>query len=513
MRVTHALERAAIVAANRPATIDADRRRNWAEVRDRVARFAGGLQQLGVQPGDRVAILAMNCDCFFEAYFAIPWAGGVMVPLNTRLAQPELAFQLEDAGVDILLYGQEFAEVAGALRGQGSVRTLIGMDGNGAPADHGMDAIILASDAIPAAQQSDADLAGIFYTGGTTGLPKGVMLSHGNLYAMAVNLLMMIQFDEDCVNFHSAPMFHLADIGILFATMAAGTHVFRRSFDADDVLESISEHKVTHCFTVPVMIERLAKHPELERFDIGSLRMLGYGGSSMPAASLDFARSRFPGVDFIQGFGQTEMAAATMLGPKAHRVDADPAKLRSAGHVCLGYEIRIVDEAGREVPRGTVGEIVGRGDNVMMGYWNRPEETADVMRDGWLHTRDAGFMDEDGYIYITDRLKDMIVSGAENVYSIEVENAISHHPAVAESAVIGVPDALWGERVHAVIVLKPGEGEIDIAGLQAFCKQRIASYKCPKSMELRADPLPRSPAGKILKGPLRDAYVARVSAD
>ncbi len=507
MRLTHALERAAIVAANHPATIDENRRRNWGEVRDRVAALAGGLQELGVKSGDRVAILAMNCDFFFEAYFAIPWAGGVMVPLNTRLALPELAFQIEDAGVDILLFGQEFTEVAKKLREQGAVKTLIGMDSGDMPADHGMESLIARSKAIPSAKQSDSDLAAIFYTGGTTGLPKGVMLSHGNLYAMAVNLLMMIDFDQDCVNFHSAPMFHLADIGILFVTMAAGTHVFRRSFDANDVLQAISDHKVTHCFTVPVMIERLASHPELERFDISSLRMLGYGGSSMPAASLDFARSRFPGVDFIQGFGQTEMAAATMLGRKDHRAGANPAKLRSAGHVCIGYEIRIVDENGAEVPRGTVGEIVGRGDNVMMGYWNRPEETADVMRDGWLHTRDAGFMDEDGYIYITDRLKDMIVSGAENVYSIEVENAISHHPSVAESAVIGVPDEKWGERVHAIIVLKPGEPPIDIDNLQSFCKKRIASYKCPKSMELREAPLPRSPAGKILKGPLRDAII------
>ena len=505
MRITQALGRAVTVAGKRIATIDGERRRTWKEVGERVARIAGGLHEMGIGDGDRVAILANNCDRFFEAYFAVAWAGAVLVPLNTRLARPELAFQLEDAGARLLLFGEEYAETAADLIDRGAVAVAVGLDGSSALSDLSLDHWASRSDPASEAEQPDSALAAIFYTGGTTGLPKGVMLSHANLHMMAANLLMSIPVDETCVNFHAAPMFHLADIGTLFCTMAGGMHVFLRHFDADAMLTAIAEHHVTHCFTVPAVIERMAKSPLAETLDLGSLKMLGYGGSSMPAASLDYARSRFPGVDFIQGFGQTEFAAATVLSPRDHLPGADPARLRSCGQVCLGYEIRIFDESGAEVPRGTVGEIVGRGGNVMMGYWNRPEETVHALRGGWLHTADAGYIDDDGYIYITDRLKDMIVSGAENVYSIEVENALSWHPAIEEAAVIGVPDPVWGERVHAVIVLKAGKAAPALAEIVAFCKERIAGYKAPKSMEIRREPLPRSAAGKILKGPLRDA--------
>ena len=501
MRVTQALVRAATVNGRGIGTIDGDRVHRWDEVSSRVARIAGGLHARGVAPGDRVAILSHNSDRYFDAFFAVPWAGAVLVPLNTRLARAELDFQLRDAGVRLLLHGAEFAETAAWLKAEGAVTALLAMDGD---APDALDALAEAAPPAAEAEQDAGELAGIFYTGGTTGLPKGVMLSHANLHVTASNLMMVIPFDDDCVNFHAAPMFHLADIGILFCTMAGGTHVFSRGFDAATILNAIARYKVTHCFTVPAVIDRMAKSELADRLDLSSLRMLGYGGSSMPAANYAFARSRFPHVGFIQGFGQTEMPAATYLSPRAHR-EAPAEKLASAGKVCFGYEIRIVDEDGNEVPRGTVGEIVGRGGNVMLGYWNRPEETAEVLRDGWVHTRDAGYMDEDGYIYVTDRLKDMIVSGAENVYSQEVENALSWHPAIEEAAVIGVPDEIWGERVHAVIVLKQGAEAPALKDVAAFCRDYIAGYKCPKSMEIRELPLPRSAAGKILKGPLREA--------
>lgn len=504
MRTTQAIERAATVGAGNIATIDGARVRRWGEMADRVARLAGAMVAAGVRPGEHVGVLATNSDTFFELVFAIPWAGAVAVPLNTRLAPAELAFQLRDAGVSTLFHSREFAATVAQLKGEGALSRVIAMDEPGA-SDDDVAAMVARGAGIAPALQQDADLAAIYYTGGTTGLPKGVMLSHGNLYATASNLLMHIPFDETCTVFHAAPMFHLADIATLFSTMTAARHVFRRSFDAPDMLRDFAEHRVSHCFTVPAVIERMTGDPLSATLDLGALRVLGYGGASMPAASLDAARARFPQVDFIQGFGQTEMAAATFLSPRWHRAGADPEKLRSCGQACVGYDLRVVDESGVEVPRRTVGEIVGRGGNVMMGYWNRPDETADVMRDGWLYTRDLGFMDEDGFIYITDRAKDMIITGAENVYSIEVENALSYHPGIAESAVIGVADATWGERVHAVIVPRAG-AVIDPAEVIAFCRTRIAGYKCPKSITLRAAPLERSAAGKILKGPLRDAY-------
>jgi long-chain acyl-CoA synthetase len=268
------------------------------------------------------------------------------------------------------------------------------------------------------------------------------------------------------------------------------------------LFDAIEQHGVTHIFTVPAVIDRLAKHPRALSANVSSLKMLGYGGAPMPPAVLEYARERFPNVSFGQGFGMTEMPAISYLGPRWHRKGANPEKLKSAGAAAYGYELKVVDSAGKELPRGEIGEIVGRGDNLMAGYWNRPEETTKALRNGWMHSQDAGFMDEDGAIYITDRLKDMIISGGENVYSIEVENVIYRHPSIAECAIIGVPDERWGERVHAVVVLKP-DVDLTLEQLSLFCREHIAAYKCPRSLGVLPSPLPRSAAGKVLKTELR----------
>lgn len=510
MRLTQGLMRAVRVAPNGLATIDGDRqtKRTWREVADRVQRFATALRAQGIKPGDRIAVLAHNCDAFLEAYFSIFWAGAIIVPLNTRLTRDELQMQLEDSGATAVLFGAEFAVIIAELKQlSAGTRVFIGFDGSSAPADHDFNALIAHHSPGPEVQSSDDDLAGIFYTGGTTGAAKGVMLKHRNMAAMAVNLIMATKIDEHCVNLHSAPMFHLADIGTFMATMVAGTHVFIRHLNEQKILEAIEQHRITHVFTVPAVIDRMAKHPRAIDADLSSLRMLGSGGSPMPGGTFDLARKRFHAVDFVQGFGLTEMGAHTFLGARYHRDGADPEKLKSAGLPCFGYEIKVVAQNGEEAPRRVIGEIVGRGDNVMVGYWNRPEETARALKDGWMHTQDAGFMDEDGFVYLTDRLKDMIVTGAENVYSIEVESVISHHPAVEECTVIGVPDERWGERVHAIVVLKSGQ-TLDFESLNAFCRAKIAAYKCPKSMDVRSEPLPRSAAGKVLKRELRQLFWA-----
>jgi acyl-CoA synthetase (AMP-forming)/AMP-acid ligase II len=505
MRITQGLTRAASVRPDGVATIDGARRRSWREVEQRVARLAAALRSIGIGEGDRFAVLSQNCDRFYETYYAAAWAGAVIVPLNTRLALPETEFQLDDCGAKALFFSREFADMAADLKRQNGSRTFVGLDGDESPADHAYERLVDEASPIPDAGRGGDDLAAIFYTGGTTGLPKGVMLGHRNLTAMATNLIMAIKIDEDCVNLHSAPMFHLADIGTFMTTMVAGTHVFVRRLVDTDMLDAIAEHRVTHVFTVPAVIDRLAVDGAGR--DLSALKFLGYGGAPMPPAILDRARARFPHVEFGQGFGMTEMGAATFLGPRHHRSTADPEKLTSAGQPCFGYEIRIVGPEGNELPRRSVGEIVGRGDNVMLGYWNRPEETASALRDGWMHSGDIGFMDEGGFLYINDRLKDMIVTGAENVYSIEVEHAISRHPAVAECAVVGIPDERWGEGVHAIVVLKPGAA-LTFEELVQFCRQRIAGYKCPRSLEIHAHPLPRSAAGKIRKVELRAPYWA-----
>ncbi|HEY2750905.1 long-chain fatty acid--CoA ligase [Phenylobacterium sp.] len=507
MRLTQTLRRAVLVRPDETATIDGERVRTWREVHERVGRLSAGLRKLGVAAGDRVAVLANNCDAYFEAYFAILWTGAVIVPLNTRLAPAETRFQLEDAGVSVMLFGEEFAGVAALLRPQlPGIGAWIGMDGPDVSADHALEALVVGEPA-PETMRNAEDLAGIFYTGGTTGLPKGVMLSHRALSAMAVNLTMSLKVDESLVNLHSAPMFHLADIGTFMATMVGGAHVFVRKLDETVMLDLIGRRGVTHIFTVPAMIDRLARHPAAATTDISSLKVLGYGGAPMPLGTYDVARARFPDVDFVQGFGMTEMGAHTFLEAKHHRPGADPEKMRSVGQPAYGYEAMIVDPEGREVPRRTLGEIVGRGDNVMSGYWNRPEETARALRDGWMWSGDAGFMDEEGFVYITDRFKDMIVSGGENVYSIEVENVVSRHPAVAECAIIGVPDERWGERVHVVVVTK-SQASVTLDELATHCRAEIAGYKVPRSLQILETPLPRSAAGKVLKTDLRAPWWA-----
>ena len=406
MQLTQGIHRSARINPRGLACVDGERRRTWSEVAEDVARLAALLKSLSVGQDDRVAVLAANCDLYFDAYFAIFWAGAVIVPLNTRLSVPELAFQIEDVGAKLLLTGDGFETQADALAAKFPALIVERFDEAGGSLRRRAGTM----QPIPDAARGDADLAGVFYTGGTTGLPKGVMLTHRNLVSVAQNLIMMIRFSPECVNLHCAPMFHLADIGMFSVTMTGGTHVFTRSFDAETIMAEVARHRVTHVFTVPAVIEALSR-ADLSFHDLSSLVMLGYGGSPMPTATLARAQEHLPGIQFIQGFGMTEMPSISFLLPEQHDPARGLGKLRSAGIPGYGFELKVVDPAGNELPRGQVGEIVGRGPCVMAGYWNRPEETAQALRGGWMHSQDAGFMDEDGFITITDRLKDMIVSG------------------------------------------------------------------------------------------------------
>jgi long-chain acyl-CoA synthetase len=303
-------------------------------------------------------------------------------------------------------------------------------------------------------------------------------------------------------------MFHLANGGAMYCMLLnAGTNAIIKAFTPEAVAEAIEHFRVTHVLLVPTMIQMFIDRPEIGRRDLSSLQQIIYGASPIAEAVLDRAMLRLPGVRFLQAYGMTELSPlATVLMPEEHiGLGRAKGRHRSGGRAALGVEVRIVDDDNQPVPPGTVGEIVVRGDNVMMGYWNRLEETAKAVVDGWMHTGDGGRMDEDGFVYIVDRLKDMIVTGGENVYSTEVENAIAQHPAVLQCAVIGIPDPLWGESVHAVIVVKPG-ATVQAADLIAFCKERIARYKCPHSVDLRTDSLPMSGAGKVLKRELRRPF-------
>ncbi|MRH86873.1 long-chain-fatty-acid--CoA ligase [Nocardia sp. SYP-A9097] len=505
MYLTQGLHRAAQQTPDAAMTIFGDRTRTFREGRDRIARLAGALRELGVGDGDRVGMLGLNSDRYHEYLLAVPWANAVLNPVNIRWSPAEIAYSLRDSGTAVLLVDDAFAAMLPTLRQEHPELTTVIHCGDGPTPEGALsyEGLIAGAKPIEDARRGGTELAGVFYTGGTTGFPKGVMLSHANLAASALGSVASGHLFESGVRFlHAAPMFHLADLAGWYGTvLLGGTQVMIPSFDPVATMTAIEKHGVTGTVLVPVMIQLLVDHPAAAEHDLSSVRHVMYGASPISAAVLERAMKAFSGAGFVQAYGMTELSPiATLLSPADHIAG----RLRSAGRAMPHSEVRIVDADGIEVPRGTVGEIVVGGGHVMLGYWNRPEDTAAAVRDGWMHTGDGGYMDEDGYIYIVDRLKDMIVSGGENVYSTEVENAIAAHPAVAACAVIGVPDQDWGERVHAVIVCQPGQ-QVNAEEIREHTKSRIAGYKAPRTIDV-VDALPVSGAGKILKRELRQQY-------
>lgn len=509
MYMTQGLHRALQQTPQLIATRDGARIRTYAEHADRVARLAGALRGLGVGPGDRVGMLALNSDRYVEYYLGVYWAGAVVNPVNIRWSAAEIAFSLDDCDTRVLIVDSRFAPMVEHLRQRSkSLQTVI-YAGDGETPDGFLnyEELIASHQPVEDAYRNGDDLAGIFYTGGTTGVPKGVMLSHANLYATSLAALAERAPQENTVTLHVAPLFHLAAASLMNTVIVRGTtHALLPAFTPQGMLESIARDKVTDLLLVPTMLQMLVDHPDFSKYDTSTVRKIVYGASPTGESLIARAMRAFPGAEFSQGYGMTEMSPTiTLLRPHYHLPEnRGPNTLRAAGQPGLSVQLRVIDEQGKEVPRGTVGQITARGPGVMQGYWNRPEETRDALRDGWMHTGDAGYMDESGLLFIVDRIKDMIVSGGENVYSAEVENAIASHPAVAMVAVIGVPDERWGERVHALVVRQPG-AQLDEQTLIDHCKSLIAGYKCPRSVEFR-DELPVSGAGKLLKNPLRAEY-------
>lgn len=510
MQITSVLRRAAQVSPEAVATIYKDRQQTWPELLERVRKLAGALQGLGMSPGDRVALLSLNSDRFIEYFFASVWGGGAMMPMNIRWAPAECAYALNDAGAEILIVDDAFAKAVPAIRAEvpGLKTVIFAGDGECPEGMESYESILAAADPVEDAGRSGDDLAGIFYTGGTTGFPKGVMLSHTNFYVGGISNAQELEVRDGTVYLHAAPMFHIADLlWFLAITFVSGTHVVIPMFTPDATLEAIEAHRPTHVLLVPVMLQMVMASPKLSDTDISSLEMIAYGASPITEAALKRAFEVFPNARFLQAFGQTELApVATVLGPDYHTLEGPKAgRLRSCGRATRAVEIRIVGEDGRELPRGEVGEIVVKGPVAMLGYWQKPDVTAKTLRDGWVHTGDAGYMDAEGFIFLMDRLKDMIVSGGENVYSAEVENALGQHPAVATSAVIGIPSEAWGEAVHAIVILKEG-AQASEDDLKAHCHEVIANYKCPRSIEFRTEPFPLSGANKVLKTELRKPF-------
>jgi acyl-CoA synthetase (AMP-forming)/AMP-acid ligase II len=497
--------------ADKVGFIDGDYRGTFAQHGDRVARLCAALaDELGVGRGDRFAVMATNSHQYLELYHAAFLGGGIINPLNLRLAGKELDYIVRDSGSEVAFVDAFFAPVfaqAMAEAGDDSPirHTVLIGDSSDAPYDVTYEDLLAGVEPRFSEEPDEHDPVILMYTGGTTGLPKGVLLEQRaemlNLYHVAG----VVEFDPDSVYLHQTPMFHAASMGGILGTPSLGaTTAFIPLFDPEGVLNLIEAHQVTQTMMVPTMIGLTLSHPSFEPEKLESLKLLTYGASPMPASLLDKLMALYPDMGISQGYGMTESSAVlTFLTEHDHRKGG--ARLRSAGRAVMGVQLSIRDDEGNEVPRGDTGEVWARGGNFMREYWNKPEATAEVFADGWYHTGDAGYLDDEGYLFLVDRVKDMIVTGGENVYSAEVESAISKHDAVAQVAVIGIPHETWGEQVHAIVVLNPG-AEATAEDLQAFAKESIAGYKVPKSVEFRDEPLPLSGAMKVLKRELRAPY-------
>ncbi len=515
MYMTQAFRRSAQSGGERIATIDGAQRRSWRETGDRVQRLASGLASLGVKSGDRVAVLALNSAPYFESYFGIWWVGAACVPLNTRWSFEELVYGIEDSSPDVLIVDGNFAPMAADLRKRCPGLLHIIQTGPKAPADTTLidyEALLARSGPIePVLVPGDA-LAFICYTGGTTGRPKGVMLSHLNLWSSALGFGHDVPglASRDTVSLDVMPLFHIGGAEpVLSVVLAGGCSVFMPAFEPHGLLKVLQDEKITHVLMVPMMVRMVLDQPDIAKFDLSALRTLGYGAAPMSQAQIEEVMQKFPGIELYQGYGQTELAPyISILRPENHVLEGPGSgKLRSVGRPGICVEAIIADPSGKELPRGENGELLLRGPNMMLGYWKKPAETAATIVNGWVRTGDAGYMDEEGFVFLVDRMKDMIISGGENVYSTEVENALASHPAVAIPIVIGIPDRKWGEAVHAIIVLREGAQATE-EEIIAHCRSQIAGYKCPRSVVFRTDPLPLSGAGKILKRELRDPYWA-----
>ena len=492
------------------AVVFKDVRYSFREFEERTNRLANALIDIGVQKGDRVAVLLNNRHQYVELYFAVPKCGGILTPLNYRLAGKELSWIINHAEANTLIFEEEYLGAIDTIESEiETVRNVICI-GTGKAGMLGYEQIIGSSSAEkPELEIRDDDVMSIFYTSGTTGKPKGAMLTHRNMLSncQAIGMENRIRFGD--VFFIVSPMYHTITPACMYAHMYRGnTNVVIDRFDPKLLLETIERERVTHLFLVPSMIIFTLEYPDIGKYDLSSLRFMLYGGSPMPVDRILQTIDVF-GCNLAQGFGMTEIGPCyvSVLSPEDHKQLAlhnDEDRLASVGRNQTNTEMKIVDDEDNELPVGTVGEICVRGQNVMKGYWKMAGETANALKGGWFHTGDLGRLDEDGYLYVVDRKKDMIISGGENIYSAEVENVLSSHAAVLEVAVIGVPDRQWGEAVKAIVALREGMTATE-EELIEYCKQNLASYKKPKSVDfVRA--LPRNVMGKVLKTELREKY-------
>jgi acyl-CoA synthetase (AMP-forming)/AMP-acid ligase II len=501
--VSDALEHWAATTPDAEALSFAGQHWTWAQWRDRIHRAAGALRAAGMGRGDVVATLDKNHPACLEITLAAASIGAAHAIANWRLAAAELQYILTDCRAKLLFVGADFAKTAVELD-LPDVQQVIVVGGD----DDQYEAWLAgASPVDPDPDVSPEDICLVMYSSGTTGRPKGVMLTHRNLAAHTVNTTTSLPYSEGDRNLVAMPLFHVGGTSYAILGLANGVpSSLCREPDPASLFGALAEG-CTHAFLVPAVVNGILAAGDQAIAAFGRLKRISYGAAPMPLPLLRRALAAFPTTEFVQVYGMTELGGVvTVLGPEAHRDEAHPERLLSAGTVQTGTRMRVVDPATlQDVPVGQAGELWFHGDQRMLGYLGQPQATADVItEDGWLRSGDIARVDEDGFVSIIDRLKDMIISGGENVYSPEVEQVLAEHPAVGDVAVIGVPDEHWGERVKAVVAPAPGQ-TVDADELIAFCRERLAHYKCPTSVDV-LDVLPRNPAGKVLKRNLREPY-------
>ena len=488
MIYVHSLGRASRYYSVRTALAPGDARLSFSELEKRVKGIAAALSAQGFRASDRLALLLPNSPEYIELVYACSWLGIIAVPLNTRLSVAEMDRVLADATPRGLVRHSSLPTPTMQIPWQ---RVL------------DEEPLEIGDDLAPEVVYDPEAILALIYTSGTTGRPKGVMVTHANILADIHHFNYWMRYKEGAVYLHAAPIFHIADFPAMFAAPAFGTcQITIPKFNPESFCETVQRERVSHTVLVPTMINLLTQFPDTRKYNLSSLEVLAYGGSPMAPELIERTRELLPQVKLVQVYGLSETGFLTGLQDQEHTHD----RLLSCGRPCPGIDLRVVDESGKPVEAGTPGELVARGANVTGAYWN-PKETAVVLRDSSFRTGDIGYLDSEGFFYILDRVKDMIVTGGENVYSGEVEAVIYTHPAVREVAVFGIPDPKWGELVMASVVLKPGIS-LTVDKLVAHCRQSLATYKIPRRVEFLDRDLPKSGSGKILKRMLRERFWA-----
>ena len=513
------LQRAVKLYPRKTAVVDGDLRLTYIELQERVNQVTHAMNDLGASQHCRVAILDYNTHRYLEVYFGMAQSTRALLPLNTRLSVDEYIYILNDAEAEAIVFHADYKPIMDKVRmACQTVKHYIVCDG---PADEAWisctyeDLLAKASsDPVSFELADENDMLNLYYTSGTTGRPKGVILTHRNIYANALTTIISFKLEDTTVWHHIAPLFHLADAFFAWSvTYQGGKHIMQRQFVPKTVLETIQKEKITCCMMVPTMINFILNEPDMDRYDLSSLKWVMVGGASMSPANAERMMKKL-GCMYLSGYGLTETSPLLTVGNIKDTLAHEPDDLKMnyltrTGLQVVGVDLRVIDASGEDVPWDgtTVGEIVARGDNVMKGYWKLPAETSAAFRGGHFHTGDLATVDAEGYILIVDRAKDIIISGGENIASVEIENVVYTHPHVLECAVIAFPDEKWGEIPKVIVALKPGT-ELDEQELVTYCRERLAPFKVPRLVEFVSE-LPKTGSGKILKGELRKSFGAK----